>query len=90
MTQQVQCPHCGNYRITKPGTIGYGCLAAIIGLLAFGYLSLGLLSGSGEITLVVLVIFLAIVVAMRFARNRQPWVCRNCGYKWSVRPAHTG
>lgn len=82
MAQQIQCPKCGNYRITKPGSFAFGCLALLIGFVAWGYAALGLLSGSGEVLLVVIGITVVIFVVMRLVRNQQPWVCKSCGYQW--------
>jgi len=82
MARQAQCPNCHNYRVTKPDTWVFGCLVIIISLIAYGYLALGLLTGSLEILVIVLGITVGIFLIIILIRNQQPWVCKNCGFKW--------
>ena len=80
-TQQVQCPNCHNYMVTKPNNGVFGCAAMFVFLLGGGWLFLGVMSGSAEAMLIALPL-LAFVGLLYRLRQRDPWVCKSCGYRW--------
>jgi hypothetical protein len=86
---QLQCPHCGNFKIAHQRD--WGCLITmaqlliVLGVLPFLISLYGLIAGGSDVIDMVLTLSAPIVMgfAIFWGRNRDTKVvCMTCGYRW--------